>query len=99
MLVASYGLTALTAGIYAVRTRSLRTGVALSTILAVLGSGLIYWYSFHPFPAGPRAVVAWLFFVAVAGTIFLYCFLRIARPAVLDRVGDSDRRLTAETNS
>ncbi|HEX4359452.1 MAG TPA: APC family permease [Pseudonocardia sp.] len=91
MLIGSYGLTAVTAGVCAVRTRSVRTGIALCTLLAVVGSALVYWYSFHPFPTGAKAVVATLFFAVVLGLVALYCVLRLRRPAVLDLVGAADR--------
>jgi len=96
MLIGSYGLTAVTAGVCAVRTRSLRTGIALSTVLAVVGSALVYWYSFHPFPTGAKAVVAALFFAVVLGLVALYCVLRLRRPAVLDLVGAGDRNDAGE---
>jgi membrane protein implicated in regulation of membrane protease activity len=75
----------------AVRTRTLRLGIALCTVLAVVGSALVYWYSFHPFPTGAKAVVAMLFFAVVLGLVALYCAPRLRRPAVLDLVGAGDR--------
>jgi multisubunit Na+/H+ antiporter MnhB subunit len=77
--------------VYAARTRGLRAGIGLSALLAVAGSVLVYWYCFHPFPSGAKAVVAVLFFVAVLGLVTLYCVLRLRRPAVLDQLGAGDR--------
>lgn len=96
MLVASYGITSLVAGIYALRTRSLRTGILLSSVLAALGAVLVYWYSFHPFPTGADGAVAWVFFAVALATIFGYCFLRLRKPLVLSQIGTSDRQLTDE---
>lgn len=90
MLVASYAITALSAGIYAVRTRSLRLGIGLATVLAAVGAVLVYWYCFNPFPSGAEAVVAWLFFALALGFILCFCLLRLRRPAVLDRLGAAD---------
>jgi len=97
MLIASYGLTAVTAGVYAARTRGPRAGIGLSTLLAVAGSALVYWYCFHPFPSGAKAVVAVLFFVAVLGLITLYCVLLSRRPSALDQLAAGDRDADAAT--
>lgn len=98
MLITAYGLTAMAAGFCAIRTRSLKLGIGLATVFAALGSLLVYWYSFIPFPTGAKAAVAWLFFVVVLGIIALYCYLRTRKPHVLERLGDSDRQTTLEAD-
>jgi amino acid transporter len=99
MLIAAYGLTALAAGYCAIRSRSLRLGIGLATVLAAIGSVLVYWYSFNPFPSGARGVVAWIFFATVLGYIALYCYLRLRKPLVFARIGESDRKTTLEVDA
>lgn len=99
MLISAYGMTALAAGYCAVRTRSLRLGIGLATVFAALGSVLVFWYSFHPFPTGSKAVIAWLFFAAVLAIIGLYCYLRTRKPLVFARLGESDRKTTLEVDT
>lgn len=97
MLVASYGTTVLAAGFHALRSRSLGLGIVVVTVLAAFGSGLIYYYSFVPFPQGSRAWVAVAFFVSLVGIVVGYGMLRARRPGVLARIGESDLRTDAES--
>jgi hypothetical protein len=91
LLVLAYGLTTLVAGVYAARTRSLRAGIALTTLVALAGIVLVYWYSFHPFPQGAYGVVAWCFIGCVALAVVTYGTLRLGWPAALARIGRTDR--------
>lgn len=99
MLICAYGITAVGAGYCAVRTRSLRLGIGLATVLAILGSIIVLWYSFVPFPTGSDAVIAALFFVSIVAFIGMYCYLRTRKPAVLARLGESDRNTTLEVDA
>ncbi len=90
MLIVSYGLTTICAGVHAARTRQLRPGIALATLLAAAGAILVYSFSFAPFPTGAKGVVAWLFFALLVGTVVLYRVLRRRHPQALDRLGGAD---------
>jgi amino acid transporter len=90
LLVLAYGLTTLVAGVYAARTGSLRAGIALTTLVALAGIILVYWYSFHPFPQGAYGVVAWCFVGCVALAVVTYATLRLGWPAALARIGRTD---------
>jgi amino acid transporter len=96
LLVLAYGLTTLVAGVYAARTRSLRAGIALTTLVAIAGIGLVYWFSFHPFPQGAYGVVAWVFVGCVAVAVGCYLTLRVGWPAALGRIGRTDRTVQAD---
>lgn len=100
MLICAYGLTALAAGYCAIRTHSMRLGIGLATVLAILGSIVVLWYSFVPFPtSGSDAVIAWLFIAAVLVFIALYCYLRTRKPTVLAQLGESDRKTRLEVDT
>jgi len=96
LLVLAYGLTTLVAGVYATRTRSLRAGIALTTLVALSGIALVYWFSFHPFPQGAYGIVAWCFVGCVALAVIAYAALRLRWPAALARIGRSDRAAGAD---
>ena len=96
LLVLAYGLTTLVAGVYAARTRSLRAGIALTTLVAIAGIVLVYWFSFHPFPQGAYGVVAWCFFGCVTAAVGTYLTLRFGWPAALARIGRTDRTAQAD---
>jgi amino acid transporter len=96
LLVLAYGLTTLVAGVYAARTRSLRAGIALTTLVAIAGIAGVYWFSFHPFPQGAYGVVAWVFFGCVAAAAGCYLTLRVGWPAALTRIGRTDRTVQAD---
>jgi len=96
LLVLAYGLTTLVAGVYAARTGSLRAGIALTTLVAVAGIVLVYWFSFHPFPQGAYGVVAWCFVGCVALSAVTYATLRAGWPAALARIGRTDRDAQAD---
>jgi amino acid transporter len=96
LLVLAYGLTTLVAGVYAARTRSLRAGIALTTLVAIAGIAVVYWFSFHPFPQGAYGVVAWCFFGCVAAAVGCYLALRFGWPAALARIGRTDRTAQAD---
>ncbi|MGB3697910.1 MAG: APC family permease [Gordonia sp. (in: high G+C Gram-positive bacteria)] len=99
MLVASYGATVLAAGWYAMKTRTLGFGIAVSTVLAAFGSGLIYWNSFNPFPQGAKFWVAIIFFVAVIAIIGGYAYLKARKPEVARQIGETDRQTDAEVDA
>jgi amino acid transporter len=96
LLVLAYGLTTLVAGVYAARTRSLRAGIALTTLVALAGIVLVYWFSFHPFPQGAYGVVAWCFVGCVVAAVVTYAILRLGWPAALARIGRTDRAAQAD---
>jgi amino acid transporter len=96
LLVLAYGLTTLVAGVYAARTGSLRAGIALTTLVALAGIVLVYWFSFHPFPQGAYGVVAWCFVGCVALSVLTYATLRAGWPAALARIGRTDRDAQAD---
>lgn len=91
LLVAAYGIATVAAVVCAVRTRSVRAGIALAALVAVAGMVCVYYFSLHPFPTGGYGVVAWIFLTAVAVSVLLYVALRLIRPAALDRIGRSER--------
>jgi amino acid transporter len=90
MLIIAYGLTAVCAGVCALRTGAARPGVMICTLLAAAGSVLVYWFCFHPFPTGAKAVVAGLFFAMVVAVFVMFWVLRARRPEALDRLGGAD---------
>src|SRR6202041_1692058 len=90
LLVLAYGLTTLVAGVYAARTGSFRAGIALTTLVALAGIALVYWFSFRPFPQGAYGVVAWCFAGCVVLAVITYLTLRVGWPAALAR----DRKST-----
>ena len=96
LLVLAYGLTTLVAGVYAARTGSFRAGIALTTLVALAGIALVYWFSFRPFPQGAYGVVAWCFIGCVALAVITYAALRIRWPAALARIGRTDRAAQAD---
>ena len=96
LLVLAYGLTTLVAGVYAARTGSLRAGIAATTLIALAGIALVYWFSFRPFPQGAYGVVAWFFIGCVALAVIAYAALRLRWPAALARIGRTDRAGLAE---
>ena len=96
LLVLAYGLTTLVAGVYAARTGSFRAGIALTTLVALGGVVLVYWYSFHPFPQGAYGVVAWCFAGCVALAVVIYAALRLRWPAALAKIGRTDRSAQAD---
>lgn len=96
LLVLAYGLTTLVAGVYAARTGSFRAGVALTTLVALAGLALVYWFSFRPFPQGAYGVVAWCFVGCVALAVIAYAALRLRWPAALARIGRTDRSAQAD---
>lgn len=96
LLVLAYGLTTLVAGVYAARTGSLRAGIALTTLVALAGIALVYWFSFRPFPQGAYGVVAWCFIGCVALAALTYAALRIRWPVVLAKIGCTDRAARAD---
>jgi len=91
LLVLAYGLTTLVAGVYAARTGSFRAGIALTTLVALAGIALVYWFSFRPFPQGAYGVVAWCFVGCVALAVIVYAALRLRWPAALAKIGRTDR--------
>lgn len=91
LLVAAYGVTTMSALIYAVVKRTSGAGIVAAATLTVLGMLIMYWYSFHPFPQGPYAAVAWIFVITLAATLAAYLVLRVRRSPALDRVGLNDR--------
>jgi len=96
LLVLAYGLTTLVAGVYAARSGSFRAGIAVTTLVAVAGIVLVYWYSFHPFPQGAYGVVAWCFAGCVALAVVTYTALRLRWPSALAKVGRTDRSAQAD---
>ncbi len=96
LLVLAYGLTTLVAGVYAARTGSLRAGIALTTLVAMAGIALVYWFSFRPFPQGAYGVVAWVFAGCVVLAVSTYATLRLRWPAVLAKIGRTDRAAQAD---
>jgi hypothetical protein len=82
--------------VYAARTGSLRAGIALTTLVALAGTALVYWFSFRPFPQGAYGVVAWCFIGCVALAALSYAALRIRWPAVLAKIGHTDRAARAD---
>ncbi len=96
LLVLAYGLTTLVAGVYAARTRSLRAGIALTTLVALAGIFLVYWYSFRPFPQGAYGVVAWCFAGCVVLAVITYVTLRLGWPDALAKIGRTDRAAQAD---
>jgi amino acid transporter len=99
LLVLAYGLTTLVAGVYAARTGSLRAGIALTTLVALAGIVLVYWYSFHPFPQGAYGVVAWCFIGCVVLAVITYAVLRVGWPAALAKIGRTDRAAQADESA
>jgi hypothetical protein len=96
LLVLAYGLTTLVAGIYAARAGSFRAGIALTTLVALAGLALVYWFSFRPFPQGAYGVVAWCFVGCVMLAVIAYAALRFRWPAALARIGRTDRAAQAD---
>ena len=84
------------AGVYAARTGSFRAGIALTTLVALAGIALVYWFSFRPFPQGAYGVVAWCFVGCAALAVMTYAALRLAWPAALARIGRTDRAAQAD---
>lgn len=91
LLVAAYGVTTMSALIYAVVRRTLGAGIVVFATLTVLGMAIMYFYSFNPFPRSPYSAVAWIFFLTVAATLAAYLVLRVRRSPALDRIGLNDR--------
>jgi amino acid transporter len=96
LLVLAYGLTTVVAGVYAARTRSLGAGIALTTLVALAGIALVYWFSFRPFPQGAYGVVAWCFVGCVVLAAGTYATLRVGWPAALTKIGRTDRDARAD---
>ncbi|MFJ9565277.1 APC family permease [Streptomyces fuscichromogenes] len=90
-LVIDYGLCAIAAGIYALRRRSLAVGVTASALLGLAALLIVFYYSFHPFPAGVYGVVAWVFIAAVTATLVALVVLLATRANSLTRIGSADR--------
>lgn len=90
-LVADYGLCAIAAGVYALHKKTVAAGVIASALLGVAALIIVFFYSFHPFPVGPYAVVAWIFIVAVFATLGALVVMLARRSDVLTRIGSADR--------
>jgi amino acid transporter len=90
LLVVAYGLTTVIAGGYALRTRDAGLGILAATLVALAGIGLVYYFSFDPFPAGAYGVVAKVFFAVIAAGVVAFAVLRLGASGVLARLGRSD---------
>lgn len=90
-LVADYGLCAIAAGLYALRKKTLAAGVTASALLGLAGMIIVFYYSYHPFPAGAYGVAAWIFIAGIAATLAALLVMLARRSDVLNRIGSADR--------
>lgn len=90
-LVADYGLCAIAAGLYALRKKNAAVGVIASALLGLAAMIIVFYYSFHPFPAGAYGVAAWIFIAAIVATLAALLVSLARRSNALNRIGSADR--------
>lgn len=90
-LVIAYSLCAVAAGIYAVRKKTMAADVIASSLLALAGLIIVFYYSFRPFPVGIYGVVAWVFIAVIGATLAALILMHAKRSRVLDMIGSADR--------